>query len=942
MRSFGLGRLHWRQLRRDAGPLLLLWAMTVLLAGIATAAPAAGKLVALRDLRASTEQLAPSLRDLVQRAQGALPTGAAPAASVASTGLPADAAPMFGTVAGQLRDIRASFPEQVRELTGPARFTQIAVAAQSMTAPTDVGAQLAGVPTLNPWLRQQTTLVQGQWPGAPARGEPVEVAVGTAAAEAAKWPVGQVRTLTGRLGSAGVEVKLTATLDYRADDEHFSQVERNVLGPNIFDDGNNPRRVGVQLYTSAAGWPMLTGASAAAAGGEEVAPLPVRTVLWYPLLADKLGSTSRPEFGDPVALAAAFRSVTTQKFPLQQEPGAGLVPGVTLSSDLPETLDAVADRTASAAAVQTLAALGPLGAALGVMVLGMQALLRRRMPAIRLLLSRGASGGQIRRGLLAQGALIGLLGAVPIMLVVQLVSGVWLRWPWLLAGVGCGLLPAVLPAIAVSTKQQRSVREEAVALGGRRRVLWEVALVALAALSLQMLLAGGPDGAGADVLAAAAPVLLTLAACVLVIRLYPLPLRALVAGLRRRRGAVGFLGAVRSVREPLIGAPLVIATVISAAVAMFSLVTLATVSTGISDQARRVVGADLAVSGRWMLPDLVEQVGRTPGVRAVAAVGQGPAMSVQVPGSPQQLNLTTTYADTTELGKIQQGIPGLAPIPDGLAAVKTAAEQGYGAITGVNVPTSAERLTEAPVVLSEATYQQLGRPATLTAGDTTLRVVGTSQYPPVATTSANWMLFDRVVLRKLAKNPLPTQLLLALQPGADETRVRAALTRVLGPDLQYATPAAKQAELTAAPTIAGMQVMLIAATIAAVALMVLALLVTVVAVTGLRNRLIAVLQMLGMNQRQVAVLTAWEQAPAAATALVAGGLVGVLLAMLVRAVANLKSFTGAMFQPELVVPGGPVTALVAGFVLLLVVALVGSAVSAARVSVVELLRTEES
>ncbi|NNG36355.1 FtsX-like permease family protein [Nakamurella aerolata] len=935
--TFGLGRLQWRQLRRDVGPLLLLWAMTVLLAGIATAAPAAGKLVALRDLRASSEQLAPSLRDLVQRAQGALPAGSAPAPAVAATGLPADAAPMFGATAVRLQAVRASFPTQVQQLTSPARFVQVSVSALALTAPSDVGAQLAGVPTLNPWLRQQTTLVAGQWPQAPVAGGAVPVVVGKTAADAAKWPVGQVREIAGSSGA--VKVQLTGIVDYRADDEHFSQMERNVLGPNIFDDGNSPRRVGVQVFTSAAGWPRLMGESGAApAGGDGPRPLSVRTVLWYPLLVDKMGSTGQPGLADPVSLAAAFRSVATQQFPLQDDAPAGRLAAVKLTTDLPETLDEVAARTSSAAAVQTLAALGPLGAALGVMVLGMQALLRRRMPTVRLLLSRGASGGQIRRSLLLQGALIGLLGAVPVMLAVQLVSGVWLSWPWLLAGVGCGLLPAVLPAVAVSTKQQRSVREEAVSLGGRRRVLWEAALVALAALSLQLLLAGGSDGAGADLLSAAAPVLLTLAACVLVIRLYPLPLRALVVALRRRRGAVGFLGAVRSVREPLIGAPLVIATVISAAVAMFSLVTLSTVSTGITDQAQRAVGADLSVSGRWMLPDLVDQAGRTPGVAAVAAVGQGPALTVRANGTGPATTLTTTYADTAQLGRIQQGIPGLAPVPAGMATVESTKTGTFGSISGGG----ATVLTDVPVMLADATYQRLGRPATLTVNDTTLRVVGTSRYPPVNTTSADWVLFDRTPLRALTKAALPTQLLVSLRPGADQDKVRAELTAVLGPGLQFTTPAAKRAELSSAPTIAGMQGMLIAATVAAVTLMVLALLVTVVAVTGLRNRLIAVLQMLGMNQRQVAVLTAWEQAPAAATALLAGGGVGVLLAMLVRAVANLKSFTGAMFQPDLVVPGGPVTVLVAGFVLLLVVALVGSAVSAARVSVVELLRTEES
>lgn len=311
----------------------------------------------------------------------------------------------------------------------------------------------------------------------------------------------------------------------------------------------------------------------------------------------------------------------------------------------------------------------------------------------------------------------------------ELLFGWTVPWWALLAGVLLGLVPAVALPAGVSANRLRTVRSDfGVRAGSRIRWIVEVLVLAVAGLSLHLLLSGGlttGTGGGADVLVAAAPVLLTLAVCVLVIRLYPLPLQAIQRFVRRRRGAVGFLGAIRALRDPLVGIPLILATVTGVAVAMFSVVTLSTVSSGITIAGERAVGADLSVTGAFMTEDLVAKARKVPGVQAATTVGLGGTLTIN--SGSQSLNVTMYFADTASFAEVQRAIPGAPNVPGQLT--RTAA--------GI------------PVVVSDSVRSQLPSPTAQSGNGKTLNIVGTGPFPTGLGIAKDWMLVDTSVADSL-------------------------------------------------------------------------------------------------------------------------------------------------------------------------------------------------
>lgn len=144
---------------------------------------------------------------------------------------------------------------------------------------------------------------------------------------------------------------------------------------------------------------------------------------------------------------------------------------------------------------------------------------------------------------------------------------------------------------------------------------------------------GGPAGAGgggdqggagdsASWLVSAAPLLVGGIAALLLVRLYPLPLRLFARPLARRRGAVGFLSAASAGRASAAQALPLLALLLALTTAAFG----GSVLTGIADARDRTallaVGADVRVDrADGNLPaGLAAEIRRVPGVDEVAAV----------------------------------------------------------------------------------------------------------------------------------------------------------------------------------------------------------------------------------------------------------------------------------------------------------------------------------
>jgi putative ABC transport system permease protein len=482
-----------------------------------------------------------------------------------------------------------------------------------------------------------------------------------------------------------------------------------------------------------------------------------------------------------------------------------------------------------------------------------------------------------------------------------------------------GLLAGLLPAAMLAGMRiEAAIRPARADTGIRSRSRWrwvaELAVQGLAAVSLYLLLSAGlGTGAGTDLLVAAAPLLLAAAACVLVLRLYPLPLRLLSRIFRRRPSVVGYLGSVRALRDPVVGVAPVLAVVAGVSVAVFSAVTLTTLTHGTQQAALSNLGAQLQVNGVTVTYAQYARIRSVPGVTAAARtmlVGSAP---VQINDQPTQPFVNLNVADTAALTAVQRDVPAAIPVPAGM--------------TGGPVPGAIVSTGLAP------------RGATLHFGTVTLRVLGSTDRLTGLGHAPDFVLVDSSVTGLGAFQP--SSVLISTAPGADQRAIGAALNRILGPLATVQLASDSAVALQRGAIASGMRVALVGALIAASIAAIAALLLTMVLTTTARARLLAILRVLGLSVRQRRALVVWEQAPAAVVALVIGAGLGLGLAILVRATVDLAPFTGGRAQPSLFVGAGLLAALLGGFVVLVALATWIGLVATRRVTAATAVKLDE-
>ncbi|WP_031045686.1 ABC transporter permease [Streptomyces sp. NRRL F-5650] len=250
----------------------------------------------------------------------------------------------------------------------------------------------------------------------------------------------------------------------------------------------------------------------------------------------------------------------------------------------------------------------------------------RRRSELALLRARGASVRGLAGRLLAETAVV----AVP--------AGALGLGAALAALPGARLLPAVGAALAVTAVACLALPLRAVAAhhavrihegrrdattprASRRRVVAELTVVVLALGAVEILRRrGATDGAGD--LVAMAPVLVGVIAALVLVRLYPLPLRGLARPARRLRGAVGPLALARAGRSSASTVLPLLALLTAFTVAAFG----GSVLSGVADARDRAavlaVGADARVEATGALPSsLSDRVGQVSGVREVTEAG---------------------------------------------------------------------------------------------------------------------------------------------------------------------------------------------------------------------------------------------------------------------------------------------------------------------------------
>lgn len=876
---------------------LIMLGVVVLVATTALAAwPRFANTLLTSDLRYGLVQAQPVNRDLVTVLKSG--TGQPGSVIVDDPGAPWKAMP------GALAKVRASMTAPLRSVVGTGGYSS---ASEELPTTPPVGATPDGhyFATVEAFreLRSITTLDAGAWPkgataepvpaappgpqDAGASGPPLgtafsplpavsaQVVMTTEAAKVIGWKIGETRT-----AGDGVRLTLVGTVHPRDTGDDFWSLDSVRATGSYADFGDAGKRYTGVVWVDPGAWETVA------------ASLPgTLTDGWFPVApsafsVDTLDAVSG-SLGRFLA-ASPSAAIGAQEVPLR------------FSTQLDRAISEFVARAQPAATLFAILAAGPIGVALAVLVLGVRLVLGRRRDALALMAARGASPGRLRWGLALEGAVVSvpaaLFGLVAALLLTPRGGPAGLS---VAIAVGCAVVPPlILAASAGALGPRDDLRGESRA---RRQWGWvlEVLAIGLAVAGVVTLFQRGtapptPDaGLGIDPLLAVTPILVALAACVLVLRLYPLPLGWLASALRRRRGAVAAIGATTAVRSRAGGLWPVFALVTGVSITVFSAAILSTERAGIDGGAHAAVGADLSVSTPVRFSaDQLKQLRSVPGVAHSAIVYS--AAGLMVRAASQGGDLSGYLVDPDELAKVEGNVPENARVSVALRSSipgRTAAVVG-----GWN--------SEIPVT------------SAILYADTTVHL-GVTEFsfaPGVYIRDAEWTIIDKTGLPSgLTLTQRPSTVLVSLQPDADAAKVHAELARIAGDRAIVGDAVEERTLLRKAPLVSGLETVALVSIALSALMCIGALLLTLVMNTAARTRLVATLRTIGFTGRQTAGLLGWELGPVLVVGLIAGILVGVALPAVVLAPIDLTGFTGGPVRPSVVVDPVLVAAAAVGF-----------------------------
>lgn len=843
-----------RQLLSERGTLLLVALTVLLVSAVLTAWPRAVDGLLGADLTEQVDALSAAQRDPNQSVRWL--AGESPDGEISGEAV-------LEATAAELAATREQAGPILREVLGTAELTFT----RSPRDPVEKGPRADDVfamaleVRLDPLLSERVEVVEGAEPEpydltglfdsnedfgrAVAERTPMEVVVSVETAERMRWEVGEVRSLAGVIP---FPLRLVGTFEARDPDAGYWSHLESTLFPFIVEDGNVGTTVNGVAYAHPSALPAL-----AVPGGLVVDA-------WFPV--------------DPQAVAVADREALVQET-------RGFLSRSGMTSELDSTLEDTTRRHATFTSLLDVLAVGPVGAAVGVLWLAGVLAVERRRSALGLVRARGASAAESRLVMAAQGAVVGLpAAALGGAVATWLVPGPSTVTGFLLPA-AVGLAPALLMALAAgSVGGGREGRHDLGTVRLRRlRPLLEVLVVALATLSVLMVRQRGLGGGlGADPLLLASPVLLTAAACVLVLRLYPVPMRALTRGLHGGRRLPHFLGAAQATRSPGAGLVAVVALVLGVAVAVFSGLAFSTVRTGLDRTASSATGSDLRLDAPAFTDDDVATVAGVPGVAEVAAVGRGGQLELTVGRSSERVHVLTV--DAAAAAVVQEDL-GVEPWTAGLAG-------DAGALPVVLAPREAR--PDADATLDPGGDRDL----------VDVEVLDTRVAVPGVASGTAWLVVDRATYRELTgRADTVERLLLRLDPGAGPEAVLDAARTALGDDVRLTgtTPAQVRERVADGALVQGMTVGLAVVTVLS-GLLCVVVVVLALAVGGpARGRLAALLATVGAPRGTAWRLVAWEVVPLVTVALLTGGLVGALLPWVALSTADLRPFTGGAEQP---------------------------------------------
>ncbi|MFF7228506.1 FtsX-like permease family protein [Streptomyces sioyaensis] len=593
---------------------------------------------------------------------------------------------------------------------------------------------------------------------------------------------------------------------------------------------------------------------------------------------------------DPGALTARDAPLLRERV-VSLEHGAALArlrtvagAGALADSAVDGLLDSFARTRAAIAPVIAVAAcgIGTVASVVLLMTAGLAA--SRRHAELALLRARGASLAGLTGHLAAETAAVALPAAAAGGGLALLVPGERML-PSLLAAAGTGLLGTLALPLRAAVAHRRPRPAERTDLirarPSRRRTVVELTVLVLAVGAVLALRRRSTAAGGVDLLVSAAPVLLAGIAALVLIRLYPLPLRLAARPAARTAGLTGFLALARAGRAPATAGLPLLALVVALTTASFGGSVLAGVATARDHAALTAVGAEARISAGHALPEALRRaVGKVPGVADAVPV----RISIQAAddsGPPLYL----VIADAEAYARLARAT-GLGAF----AARELADPGGDRPLPALVSPSFVTRFGRAPMALQPEFGQLVIRPQVVRS-DTPAQPGG-----------------DFVVLnaRSVARlhpdtyaDPAngPSLLLLsghALDAGALRTAVRTHTPPSLPTRLTLRS--AERAELADSPLQQGAERLYAAAVVSGAGFGLLALLLSLLQAAPQRTQLLARLRTMGLTPAQGRRLLVLEALPQALLAALGGALVGA---------AAIRLLGPGMDLTPLALPGAP-------------------------------------
>ncbi len=731
-------------------------------------------------------------------------------------------------------------------------------------------------------LKEHARLVEGAWPTTPdavtSGSRAVRGAVTEETAAALNMKVGSTLRLPTAVGGP-LTVTITGILAPRDPGGSYWSADPLVRTPSLIPDPASPFPqnywTGTVLLAEDAGPALLATATEP-------------SLFWrFPPAPSALTGP------DGARLTAVVNSL---------ESGPGLLKVRAIAGDTAEVLtglghivQANARMRDAISPVIAVAALGIGSVAAVVLVMTGALIAARRKAELALMRSRGGSLRGIGGRLLAETAVTVLPASALGLLLAVLAVGEGRWWPAALAATGVGLLVCVALPLRTTLQHIRptlhGAREDMVsARPSRRRTVAELTLLVLAVGAVTALRRRGTSGGGTDLLVSGAPVLVALIAALVLVRLYPLPLRLAARPMARLRGAIGFLSLARAGRSSAGGALPLLALLLALATAAFGGSVIAGIGDARDDAALTTVGADARVSGRSeraTLPDeLVRTVRDLDGVRNAAPMrvefgvampetaaggggaGSGPDAGGTDTGAGTGGDDAAGARATTMVGVDPASYTrlarttGLPDFPSGLLkATGPSAPLPEGAESGP------ERVL--PVIASPAVAARLGEEqhaVDTLSGNFKVQVVGTVER--VASLAAtNFLIVNSASLEEQA----PTTLLLTGAP--DPGKLRAAADGN-GEEFVVQLRSEERARYVNTPMQAGAERIYLAAVAAGAGYALLAVLLSLLQTAPERKTLLARLRTMGLTTGQGRRLLAFEATPQALLAAGGGLLTG--------------------------------------------------------------------